>query len=59
MLLCTRGPRVSLMFGEQLMRAVGEAAERCGYRDVLVDSTGRMWGLPPIIQRGHLQAVPS
>lgn len=56
-LLCTRGPGVSLMFGENLLRAVGEAAERCGYRDVMVDSAGRVWGKPPHAQRGNLRAV--
>jgi len=57
-LLCTRGPSVSLMFGENLLRAVGAAAERCGYRDVMVDSAGRLWGKPPVVTRGHLSAVP-
>lgn len=56
-LLCTRGPRVSLMFGENLLRAVAESAERCQYRDVMTDAGGRVWGIPPGIQRGHLQVI--
>lgn len=59
-LLCTAGPRVSLMFGARLLEAVHAAAERYGYRHVVIDHRARqVWGIPPVPDRRHLQAVPS